>query len=293
VEAVGTFTPPRPRAHRGRARRGAPLAAFEQPAILGILNVTPDSFSDGGRFEGVEQAAAHAEAMAAEGADVIDVGGESTRPGASPVGEAEELRRVLPVIRRIRGLAPISIDTTKAAVAAAALEAGAAIVNDVSGATRDGSMLRVVAQHGAGIILMHRRGTPQTMQRLARYRDVVAEVKRFLSGRIEAALAAGIARGAIAVDPGIGFAKTLRHNLVLLAHTSEIAALGFPVVIGVSRKGFVGRLLDQPAEQRLEGTIAASLIAVAGGARGIRVHDVAPVARALRVARAIWEAAGK
>jgi dihydropteroate synthase len=293
VEALGTLTPPRPRAHRGPARRGAPLAVFEQPAIVGVLNVTPDSFSDGGRFESVEHAVAHAEAMAADGADVIDVGGESTRPGASPVGEAEELRRVLPVIRRIRGLAPISIDTTKAAIADAALAAGAAIVNDVSGATQDANMLRVVARRGAGIILMHRLGTPQTMQRLARYGDVVAEVKRFLSRRIEAALAAGIPRGAIAIDPGIGFAKALRHNLALLAHTSEIAALGFPVVIGVSRKGFLGRLLDQPPDRRLEGTIAASLIAVAGGARGIRVHDVAPVARALRVARAIWEAAGK
>jgi dihydropteroate synthase len=291
VEAVGTLTPPRPRTSRGRSRHGAPLAVFRRPAILGILNVTPDSFSDGGRFDRVACAVAHARALAADGADVIDVGGESTRPGASPVGEAEELRRVLPVIRQIRGLGPISIDTTKAAVAAAALEAGATIVNDVSGATLDPGMLRVVARHGAGIILMHRRGTPQTMQQLARYRNVVAEVKRFLSARVEAALAAGIPRGAIAVDPGIGFAKTLRHNLALLAHTSEIAALGFPVVVGVSRKGFLGRLLDRPPEELVGGTIAASLIAVAGGARGVRVHDVAPMARALRVAGAIWEAA--
>ncbi len=291
MEAVGTLTPTRPRARRSPSRNGTPLAVFDQPAILGILNVTPDSFSDGGRFGRVAHAVAHARAMVADGADAIDVGGESTRPGASPVGEAEELRRVLPVIRGIRGLVPISIDTTKAAVAAAALEAGAAIVNDVSGATLDPGMLGVVARHGAGIILMHRRGTPQTMQRLARYRDVVAEVKRFLSARIEAALAAGIQPGAIAVDPGIGFAKTLRHNLALLAHTSEIAALGFPVVVGVSRKGFLGKLLGQPPEKRVEGTLAASLIAVAGGARGIRVHDVAPMARALRVARAVWGAA--
>jgi dihydropteroate synthase len=226
--------------------------------------------------------------MAADGADVIDVGGESTRPGASPLRPKAELSRVLPVIERIRGLAPISIDTTKAAVAAAAIEAGASIVNDVSGATSDPAMLRVVAEHGAGIILMHRRGTPRTMDRLARYRDVVGEVKRFLSVRIDAALAAGIRRSAIAIDPGIGFAKTMRHNLALLAHVSELVELGFPVVVGVSRKRFLGSLLDLPPAARVEGTIAASLIAIAGGARAVRVHDVAPMARALRVAQAIW-----
>ena len=227
--------------------------------------------------------------MAADGAEVIDVGGESTRPGAAPVAEAEELRRVLPVIERIRGLAAISIDTTKAAVAAAALSAGATIVNDVSGATLDPAMLSIVAERGAGIILMHRRGTPRTMNRLARYRNVTAEVKRFLSGRIEAALAAGISHRAIAIDPGIGFAKTSRHNLILLAHVSELATLGFPVIVGVSRKRFLGSLLGPSA--RAEGTVAASLLAVAGGARGVRVHEVAPMARALRVAQAIWAVA--
>jgi len=288
VRAVETLTPPRPAARRGSSRQGTPLAVFGRPAILGILNVTPDSFSDGGRFVDVESAVAHARAMVADGADVIDVGGESTRPAATPVDAAEELRRVLPVLERIRGLTSISIDTTKAAVAAAALRSGATIVNDVSGATLDPAMLRVVAERGSGIILMHRRGTPRTMDRLARYRDVTAEVKRFLSARIEAALAAGIPRGAIAIDPGIGFAKTLRHNLTLLAHVSELATLGFPVVVGVSRKRFLGGLLGPSAQARVEGTVAASLIAVAGGARGVRVHDVAPMAGALRVAQAIW-----
>ena len=290
MRAVETLTPPRTAARRGSARPGAPLAVFRRPAILGILNVTPDSFSDGGRFLEVASAVAHARAMVAEGADVIDVGGESTRPGAAPVAAAQELSRVLPVIERIRGLAPISIDTTKASVAAAALRAGATIVNDVSGAMVDPAMLRVVAEHGAGIILMHRRGTPRTMDRSARYRDVTAEVKRFLGLRIAAALAAGISRGAIAIDPGIGFAKTSRHNLTLLAHVSELATLGVPVVVGVSRKRFLGGLLGPSARARAEGTVAASLLAVAGGARGVRVHDVAPMARALRVAQAIWAA---
>jgi len=288
VRAVESLTVPQTAARRGSLRRGAPLDAFRRPAILGILNVTPDSFSDGGRFKDVGSAVAHARAMAADGADVIDVGGESTRPGAAPVSEAEELRRVLPVIERIRGLATISIDTTKAVVAAAALSAGATIVNDVSGATLDPDMLRLVAERGAGIILMHRRGTPRTMDRRARYKDVTAEVRQFLSARIEAALDAGILRGAIAIDPGIGFAKTSRHNLTLLAQVSELATLGFPVVVGVSRKRFLGGLLGPSARARAEGTVAASLIAVAGGARGVRVHDVAPMARALRVARAIW-----
>lgn len=253
-----------------------------------MLNVTPDSFSDGGRFVEVEAAVAHARAMAEEGADLIDVGGESTRPGALPVGAAEELHRVLPVIEQIRHLRPVSIDTTKADVAAGALDAGASIVNDVSGATGDPRMLQVVAERGAAIILMHRKGTPRTMNRLARYHDVVREVKRFLAARAEAALAAGIPRHRVAVDPGIGFAKNLTHNLTLIARIEEIVALGFPVVIGVSRKRFLGRLLGQPTGGRLEGTIAASLLALAGGARIVRVHDVGPMAHVIRVARAVW-----
>ncbi|MBI2962363.1 MAG: dihydropteroate synthase [Deltaproteobacteria bacterium] len=298
VEALATPNPPRSLAGRPslgprRVGRGAAVsfARLRGPVILGVLNVTPDSFSDGGRFLDVDSAVAQAQRMADDGADWIDVGGESTRPGAEPIPEAEELRRVLPVVERIARLRPVSIDTTKAAVAARALDAGAAIVNDVSGATADPRMLEVVAGRRAAIILMHRKGTPKTMERLARYRDVVGEVKRFLQRRIAAALDAGVAPQAIAVDPGIGFAKNLEHNLQLLARIGEIAALGVPVVVGVSRKRFLGRLLGQPPDQRLEGTIAASLLAVAGGARIVRVHDVAAVARALRVARAIWGAA--
>jgi len=229
--------------------------------------------------------------MARAGAAIIDVGGESTRPGARPVEEREELRRVLPVIKRICRLRPISIDTTKAGVAEQALRDGAQIVNDVSAGADDPRMLGLVAERRAAIILMHRKGSPQTMHRLERYRDVVEEVKSFLSTRIDAALRAGILPDAIAVDPGIGFAKNLTHSLTLLGRIDEIVALGFPVVIGVSRKSFLGRLLDQPAaEERVEGTIAASLLAVAGGARIVRVHDVGPMARALRVAGAIWRA---
>jgi dihydropteroate synthase len=292
VEALETPTsrqfPPVP-PQRGDCRiRRSPLAALPRPAILGILNVTPDSFSDGGRFLAVDAAVAQAKTMAREGADILDIGGESTRPGASPVDEEEELRRVLPVIERVRGVLPISIDTTKATVAARAIEAGAVLVNDVSGATADPEMLPVVAARGAAIILMHRKGTPQTMDRRARYRDVVGEVKAFLAKRIEAALAAGVAPDRIAVDPGIGFAKNATHNLTLLARIDEIVAFGFPVVVGASRKRFLGRLLALPPAERLEGTLAASLLAVAGGARLVRVHDVAPMARVLRVAQAIW-----
>src|SRR5262249_8167712 len=213
VEALETPTsrrsPPAPPSRGNRRSRRSPIAALARTAILGVLNVTPDSFSDGGRFFDSDAAVAQARRMAGEGADILDVGGESTRPGASPVAEAEELLRVLPVIERIRGLRAISIDTTKAAVAARAIEAGAGVVTDVSGATTDPEMLPVVAAGGAAIILMHRKGTPQTMDRLARYRDVVDEVRAFLCGRIEAALAAGVARDRIAVDPGIGFAKNL------------------------------------------------------------------------------------
>jgi dihydropteroate synthase len=266
------------------------FAILDTPAILGVLNVTPDSFSDAGRFSTPAAATSHARRMARAGAAIIDVGGESTRPGARPVQEREELRRVLPVIKCIGGLRPISIDTTKAGVAEQALRAGAQIVNDVSAGTDDPRMLALVAERRAAIILMHRKGSPQTMHRLARYRDVVEEVKSFLSTRIDAALRAGILGDAIAVDPGIGFAKNLTHNLTLLGRIDEIAALGLPVVIGVSRKSFLGHLLDKPAAERVEGTIAASLLAVAGGAKIVRVHDVGPMARALRVAGAIWRA---
>jgi dihydropteroate synthase len=259
---------------------------------MGVLNVTPDSFSDGGRYLDVDRAVERARQMADEGADLIDVGGESTRPGAEDVPLAEELRRVLPVVRAVHaevGL-PISIDTSKAEVAARAIDAGAELVNDVSAGLGDRGMLPLVARTGTAIVLMHRRGTPRTMQRHARYGDVVLDVKRHLERRVAAALAAGVPREAIAVDPGIGFAKNLRHNLALLARLDELATIGVPIVVGVSRKSFLGRLLDVPLEDRAEATVAASLLAVQHGAKVIRVHDVAPFARALRVAAAIWAA---
>jgi dihydropteroate synthase len=296
VRALRIETTCRARPGRARSRSRARLARFSfrslpGAAIAGIVNVTPDSFSDGGRFLDPAAAIAHGRRLADDGADLLDVGGESTRPGAAPVPEAEEARRVLPVIAALAGLAPVSVDTTKSAVAARALAAGASIVNDVSAGTADREMLAVVAAHDAGIVLMHRRGTPRTMNRLARYRDVVGEVKRFLERRVEAALRAGIRERAIAVDPGIGFAKNPSHNLALLARIDEIAALGFPVLVGVSRKRFLGRLLGAGVEARDDGTVAASLLALGAGARIVRVHDVAAMARALTVARAIWGAA--
>ncbi len=255
---------------------------------MAVLNVTPDSFSDGGRTFDPEAAVAHGLKLIAEGADLVDVGGESTRPGAEPVAAAEERRRILPVVRALAPKITISIDTTKAPVAAAAVEAGASIVNDVSAGTMDPEMLPLVARAGAAVILMHRQGMPKTMQRRPRYRDVVGEVRAYLEARVRAALEAGVAPGTIAVDPGIGFGKTLEHNLELLRRTGEIAALGCPMVIGVSRKSFLGKIQGAPEASRLEASIAAALVAVERGARVVRVHDVAATVRALRVAEAIW-----
>lgn len=259
---------------------------------MGVLNVTPDSFSDGGLYLNPERALEQARRMAEEGADLIDVGGESTRPGAEPVSPDEELRRVLPVIERLRTEVslPISIDTTKAVVAAAALEAGAEIVNDVSAGTADPEMLPLIGRFGVGVIFMHRQGDPRSMQIRPRYGDVVAEVRQHLATRMEAALGAGIRWESIAVDPGIGFGKTVTHNLELLANLRTLVGLGVPVVVGVSRKSFLGDVLGLPVHSRTEGTLAASLLAVAEGARIVRVHDVLPTVRALRVAEAIWMA---
>ena len=260
---------------------------------MGILNVTPDSFSDGGRHRSTSAALRHAREMIAEGADLIDVGGESTRPGADPVPEGEELTRVIPVIRALREETnlPLSIDTTKARVAEEALGAGASIVNDVSGGRADRRMLEVVAAAGAGIVLMHRRGTPRTMQIRPRYRDVVEEVRRFLGARARKARQAGIPAGSISVDPGIGFGKTLRHNLELLRGIGRLADLGHPVLVGASRKSFLGTILGgAPVEGRLEASIAAAIAAVSAGARIVRVHDVGPTVRALRIVEAIGEA---
>ena len=254
--------------------------------IMGILNVTPDSFSDGGRFLSPDAAVERALAMEKEGADIIDVGGESARPGADPVPVEEELRRVLPVLERLRGKLriPISIDTTKAEVAEAALRAGASIVNDISALRFDPAMAPLVAKFGAGLVLMHMLGTPKTMQQAPHYEDVVTEVRDFLAERAQYAQSQGIPREAIAVDPGIGFGKTVEHNLELLRRLPELVELGFPVLVGPSRKSFIGAILGLGVEERLEGTLAACAVAVVRGADILRVHDVKEVRRAADLA---------
>ena len=251
---------------------------------MGIVNVTPDSFSDGGLFLDADAAIAHGRRLREEGAHILDVGGESTRPGADPVTEDEELARVVPVIEALDG--EISIDTTKAAVARAALAAGATIVNDVSAFRFDPELAAVTAEAGAVCVLMHMLGEPRTMQADPRYDDVVSEVKSFLEERLAFAVAEGVAEERVWLDPGIGFGKTVDHNLELLARLGEIAAIGRPVVIGTSRKSFLGKLTGRQTDERLAGTIATTIIAYERGARVFRVHDVAPNADALRVAGA-------
>jgi len=275
-----------------RHARGA-LPTSRRPVVMGVLNVTPDSFSDGGLALDVDgspdRAIALGLAMVADGADCIDVGGESTRPGASPVTVAEELARVIPVVT---GLAQqgvvVSIDTRHAAVARAALAAGAAIVNDVGALAPDDGMLEAVAATGAGYVAMHLRGEPRTMQDDPQFDDVVAEVEAELLGAVAAARAAGIAHDAIAIDPGIGFGKTLAHNLALLAAVPRLVAAGPPVLVGTSRKSFIGRLtgVDTPAD-RLAGSLASAVLAAHDGARILRVHDVAATVEALAVQQAI------
>ncbi len=244
---------------------------------MGVLNVTPDSFSDGGRWTDPEAAVARGLEMAAEGAEVIDVGGESTRPGAEPVDEAEECRRVVPVIAALAPSVRVSVDTRKAAVAEAAIAAGATLVNDVSA-----SLWPVAAAAGVGWVAMHMRGEPRTMQRDVHYDDVVGEVHRFLVARAEQAGAAGV--GEVWVDPGIGFGKTAAHNLRLLHRLGELVAAGHPVLVGASRKAFLGTLLGgAPVDDRLEGSLAVAVWAASAGAAMVRAHDVAPTVEALRV----------
>ncbi len=260
---------------------------------MGVLNVTPDSFSDGGRHGNPREAVAHGLRMVADGADIIDVGGESTRPGAEPVSEAEELARVMPVVEGLlaAGVRSVSIDTTKPCVARRSVEAGASIVNDIR-ALQDPGMLQVVAESGAAVVLMHMRGTPATMQRNVDYTDVVAEVRTFLRDRAEAARRAGVAE--IAIDPGLGFGKSARQNFVLLARLRELAAEGYPVLIGPSRKSFLGSLDSRlPVGERLEGTMAAVSAGVTNGARIVRVHDVRACRRVLDVLDAVASAAAK
>lgn len=251
---------------------------------MGILNVTPDSFSDGGAHASFEAAVAHGERMAREGADLIDVGGESTRPGAEPVIEDEEIRRVVPVIRELvsRVAIPICVDTTKPAVAEAALVAGAAIVNDISGLERAPEIADIAARHGAGLVVMHMRGTPSDMQTRVQYDDLIADILAHWRRALARAEAAGISPRSVAVDPGIGFAKTFEHNLEILRRLPELAGFGHPVLIGLSRKSFLGRITGADAADRDPETIAATLVAASRGARIHRVHDVAAVGRALR-----------
>ena len=267
-------------------------------AVMGIVNVTPDSFSDGGRFLDPDAAVAHGIELAERGADVLDVGGESTRPGAAPVPADEELRRVVPVVARLATTTtvPISVDTTKAAVARAALHAGATVVNDVSAGRLDPDILEVAAEAGAGYVVMHMQGEPRTMQADPRYDDVVAEVGDFLADRVHVARGAGVAEGAIAADPGIGFGKTVEHNLQLLAGLPTLAdRVGVPLMVGASRKAFVGKVLaragaasgDLPVDQREEGTLATVVWAVERGASIVRVHDVLPAVRAVRLLYAL------
>jgi dihydropteroate synthase len=260
--------------------------------IMGVLNVTPDSFSDAGEFFDVEKAVAHGRRLVTEGAQIVDVGGESTRPGAEPVSAEEELRRVIPVIKELRreNDAVISIDTSKAEVASAALEAGAVIVNDVTGGLNDAKMMPLVARRGAAFIIMHMQGSPQTMQAAPIYEDVVREVANFFRQQYARALECGIDPMAIAFDPGIGFGKTLEHNLELLGSLEQLRVNGRPLVVGVSRKSFLGKLVDssEMSDRRLP-TVALTSLLRARGADVFRVHDVSENVQALRVAEAILE----
>ena len=253
---------------------------MSRPLVMGVLNVTPDSFSDGGLWLDPDAAVAHGLAMAAEGADVVDVGGESTRPGAAEVPIEEELRRVVPVIDALAPHVRVSVDTRRREVAEAALGAGATIVNDVSASLYD-----VAAVHEAGWVAMHMRGTPLTMQQQAQYDDVVSEVREFLVHRVRLALAAGVTE--VWIDPGLGFAKTADHNWALLHHLDALAALGRPLLVGASRKRFISTVTASEPQQRLGGSIAAHLVAAQNGANIIRTHDVAETVQALRVAAAI------
>jgi dihydropteroate synthase len=268
--------------------------------IMGIVNVTPDSFSDGGLFLDAEAAIEHGRELAAQGAEILDVGGESTRPGAEAVGAEEELDRVRPVVEALTGDSgpgvQVSIDTSKAAVAAPALDAGAEIVNDVTALRADPDLAALCADRECGLVLMHMLGNPRTMQENPTYEDVVDDVKAFLAERVDAAITAGVAEERIWVDPGIGFGKTLEHNLELLRRLGELRDLGRPVVVGSSRKSFIGAITGREVEDRLGGTVASNVLAVLAGADVVRVHDVLELKQALDVAEAIvgrrdWRAA--
>ena len=262
---------------------------LDRPLVMGIVNVTPDSFFDGGRFYDPEKAVAHAVRLVEEGADLLDIGAESTRPGALPVDEQEELVRLIPVMAAVAKAVsvPISVDTSKAAVARAAIDAGAVMVNDVTALRGDAAMAEVVARTGVGLVLMHMQGTPETMQRAPHYDDVVEEIAHFLGERVRFAIDRGIAHERIVIDPGIGFGKTIAHNVDLLANLHAFLRLGFPVLVGPSRKGFIGQLTHQSVEGRAWGTAAVVALAVEHGARILRVHDVAQMKNVVSVVDAI------
>ncbi len=272
------------------SRRTWPRAG-EPPLVMGILNVTPDSFADAGRYSRLDAAVAHAEAMVAAGADIIDIGGESTRPGASPVAESAEIDRVVPVIRELARRTPclLSVDTSKPNVMRAAVDAGAGMINDVCALRRQGAE-EMAAGLGVPICIMHMQGEPASMQAAPAYRDVVAEVKEFLVARVAACEAAGIPRGSLLIDPGFGFGKDLSHNLQLLRSLREFTALGLPVLVGLSRKSMIGALTGKPVGERLYGSVALAVYAALQGASVVRVHDVGPTVEALRVIGAVMGA---
>ncbi len=269
----------------------SPVTGLTLPLVMGIVNVTPDSFSDGGRHDSVQAALEHGLKLIADGADILDVGGESTRPGAAPVTPEQEQARVLPVIRALRAQGvkvPVSIDTRNASTARAALDAGADIVNDVSAATHDPRMLSLCAERHCVLVLMHMKGDPSNMQQEPRYDDVVREVRDYLLGRVEAAVAAGCAREALWLDPGFGFGKLPEHNFALVRSLGELCATGHPVLLGVSRKSSLGGLTGRPVEDREPESLAAGLIGALKGASVLRVHEAGWMKRALRVAQSLW-----
>lgn len=265
------------------------LALGESTVLMGIVNLTPDSFSDGGRFSNPDHAVAHAVEMAEAGADILDLGGESTRPGSLPVSPQAEMDRVLPVLERLRPRFPglISVDTTKAVVARAALRLGADMINDISGLLFDPELPGVIAATGAAVVLMHTRGRPATMQQLPPSPDILREVREGLETCLGVAASAGIERGRILLDPGIGFGKTVADNLLLINRLAELAELGMPLLIGPSRKSFIGHVLERPASDRLLGTVAACAAAIFRGAHALRVHDVAEVVQVVRMVDSI------
>ena len=269
--------------------KGQTISFSDRPLLMGIVNVTPDSFFDGGRFLDPQAAVAHAWRLVEEGADLLDIGGESTRPGSVPVEETEERRRLIPVVTAVAKAVsvPISVDTSKAVVAKAAIDAGAVMVNDVTALRGDPAMVDAIVVSGVGVVLMHMQGTPQTMQKAPQYHDVVEEVEDFLAERVRFALERGIAKNQIMLDPGIGFGKTLVHNLDLLAQLRTFTRLGFPLLVGPSRKGFIGELVEQSVQDRAWGTAGAVALAVEQGAHVLRVHDVAGMKDVVKVAAAI------